>query len=137
MTQMARNLSDALDGFLLGKHYLVHDRDPLFTKHFSALLKTIGVECVKLPPRSPNLNPFAERFVLSIKAECLNRMIFFSETQLRHAIKEYVAHYHLERNHQGVGNRLLKANPAANSDGDVVCHQRLGGMLKYYVHEAA
>ncbi len=137
MAQIARNLTDCCDGFLLDKRYLIHDRDPLFTEHFRGILKTTNVKSLRLPPKSPNLNAFAERFVLSIKSECLNRMIFFSEAQLRHAVREYVAHYHLERNHQGVGNKLLKAKPAANSDGDIVCHQRLGGMLKYYSHEAA
>ena len=107
MAQIARNLT-GWDDFLSDKRYLIHDRDPLFTDRFSATLKTIGVQCVKLPPRSPNLNPFTERFVLSIKAECLNRMIFFSEAQLRLATTEYVAHYHFERNHQGVGSELLK-----------------------------
>ena len=137
MAQIARNGTDCCDGFLLHKRYLIGDRDPLFTDQFRALLKTANVMSLRLPPKSPNLNAFAERFVLSIKSECLNRMIFFSEAQLRHTVREYVAHYHLERNHQGVGNKLLKAKPAANSDGDVVCHQRLGGMLKYYSCEAA
>ena len=137
MAQIARNLTDCCDGFLLHKRYLNHDRDPLFTEHFRGILKTANVKSLRLPPKSPNLNAFAERFVLSIKSECLNRMIFFSEVQLHCAIKEYVAHYHLERNHQGVGNELLKGSAAANSDGDVVCHERLGGMLKYYSREAA
>ena len=137
MAQMARNLTDGFDGFLRDSRYLIHDRDPLFTEHFSEILKATDVKTVKLPAKSPNLNAYAERFVLSIKSECLNRMIFFSEAQLRHAIKEYVAHYHLERNHQGVGNRLLKSGTAANCDGDIHCHKRLGGMLKYYSRQKA
>ena len=75
--------------------------------------------------------------MLSIKSECLNRMILFSEAQLRYAIREYVAHYHLERNHQGLGNKLLNGKPAANSDGDVGYSERLGGMLEYYSRKAA
>ena len=136
MAQIARHLT-GWDDFLSNKRYLIHDRDPLFTKQFRDILKASDVESIRLPPKSPNLNSFAERFVLSIKSECLNRMIFFSEAQLHCAIKEYLAHYHLERNHQGVGHKLLKGRAAANSDGAIVCHQRLGGMLKYYSREAA
>ena len=114
MAQMARNLTDGFDGFLRDSRYLIHDRDPLFTEHFSEILKATDVKTVKLPAKSPNLNAYAERFVLSIKSECLNRMIFLSVAQLRHAIKEYVAYYHLERNHQGLGYRLLKSGAATN-----------------------
>ncbi len=137
MAQIARNLTDCMGGFLLNARYLIHDRDPLFTTHFGAILKTADVDAIRLPAKSPNLNAFAERFVLSIKSECLNRMVFFSQTQLRHAIGEYVAHYHLERNHQGLGNRLLTQQLAANTDGEIVCHRRLGGMLRYYHRRAA
>jgi putative transposase len=87
---------------------------------------------------SPNLNAFAERFVLSIKSECLNDLIIFSEAQLRRVVTEYVAHYHEEGPHQGVGNVLLSgAKPAANQDGHVVCDERLGGLLKSYRRQAA
>jgi len=136
MAQIARNLAGWED-CLSKKRYLIHDRDPLFTSQFRRILKAGDIESIRLPPKSPNLNAYAERFVLSIKSECLSRMIFFSEAQLRHAIKEYVAHYHLERNHQGLGNRLLKSGAAANSDGEVACHARLGGMLKYYSRQKA
>ena len=83
MEQIARNLTDAFDGFLRGKRYLIHDRSPLFTSDFAEILKAAGVKVVKLPPMSPNLNPHAERFVRSIKSECLAKMIFFGERQLR------------------------------------------------------
>ena len=101
MSQIARNLTDAVDGFFTGKHYVIHDRDPLYTKDFLSILKDAGIQSVKLPPRSPNLNPFAERFVRTIKEGCLEQMIFFGQGALRRAIREFVAHYHLERNHQG------------------------------------
>ena len=107
MTQIARNLTDDVDGFFREKRYLIHDRDPLYTKDFLSMLAERGIESVKLPPRSPNLNAFAERFVRSIKEGCLERMIFFGEDALRNAVFEFVAHYHLERNHQGLGNRLI------------------------------
>ncbi len=138
MEQIARNLTDAFDGFLLGKRYLTHDRDPLFTKGFRDILAPAGVESVRLPPRSPNLNPHAERFVLSIKSECIDLLILFNERQLRRACTEFAAHYHRERNHQGLGNRLIDdAAIATHDDGHVVCNERLGGLLKYYNRRAA
>ena len=88
MKQMARNLTDHLDGFLLGAKYLIHDRDPLFTDEFRGMLRDNGVAPIKLPARSPNLNPHAERFVKSIKYECLNYFVFNGERHLRHLIKE-------------------------------------------------
>ena len=112
MSQIARNLTDAMDGFFAGKRYLIHDRDPLYTKDFLAILGDCGIESVKLPPRSPNLNAHAERFVRTIKEGCIERMIFFGEDSLRNAIREFVAHYHLERKHQGLDNRLIISSHA-------------------------
>ncbi|HEX7423124.1 MAG TPA: integrase core domain-containing protein [Terriglobales bacterium] len=137
MTQIARNLSDSVDGLFLGKRYLIHDRDPVFTVEFQSMLAEVGIQSVRLPPRSPNLNAYAERFVRTIKESCLERMILFGENSLRKVIREFVAHYHLERNHQGLGNRLI--TPAACSlpgCGPIRRRQRLGGMLNYY-HRAA
>ena len=107
MSQIGRNLTDAVEGILHGKRYLIHDRDPLFTAEFLSMLADVGVKSVKLPPRSPNLNAHAERFVRSIKESCLERMILFGEDSLRKAVHEFVAHYHHERNHQGLANRLI------------------------------
>jgi transposase InsO family protein len=138
MEQIARNLTDCFDGFLVGRRYLLCDRDPLFTKGFRDILASAGVEAVQLPARSPNLNPHAERFVLSIRSECLDRLILFSEAQLRRACTEFLVHYHVERNHQGLENRLLdEPAVAANEDGDALCRERLGGLLKYYHRQAA
>ena len=134
MTQIARNLSDSVDRILLGKRFLIHDRDPLFTAEFLGLLEGAGIRSVKLPPRSPNLNAYAERFVRTIKESCLKRTIFFSEASLRHSVREFVAHYHLERNHQGLGNRLITPINTVNSTGPVQRRQRLGGMLNYYYY---
>lgn len=89
---------------LKGKTMLIDNRDPLFTKKFREILKAAGVSCKKLPPRSPNLNAYAERFVRSNKYECLNKMIFFSEKQLRYVVDQYIEHYNVERPHQGIGN---------------------------------
>jgi transposase InsO family protein len=108
MKQIARNLTDSDVGFLNESRHLIHDRDPLFTTSFREILKSAGVETVKLPARSPNLNAYAKRFVRSIKSECLSQIIPLGEEHLRHAVKEYTEHYHLERNHQGLDNRLIE-----------------------------
>jgi transposase InsO family protein len=130
--------AENIEGFLLGKTHLIHDRDPLFTEAFKGILAATSVETVRLPPRSPNLNPHAERFVLSIKKECLGQLILFGEKQLRVAISSFVEHYHEERNHQGLGNDLIDPRSlAANTDGSIECRERLGGLLRYYHREAA
>ncbi|HEY0992529.1 MAG TPA: integrase core domain-containing protein, partial [Kofleriaceae bacterium] len=141
MVQVARNLTDGVDGFLIGKRYLLHDRDPLFTDEFRGVLAAAGVKCLRLPARSPDLNSVAERFVLSIKSECLSKLVPLSESHLRRAVSEYVAHYHGERNHQGVGNRLLitadQPMRSANSNAPVERRERLGGLLNFYYRRAA
>jgi transposase InsO family protein len=138
MGQTARNLTDGVEGFFKGKRYLIHDRDPLYTVEFLSLLAEAGVESVTLPPRSPNLNAYVERFVRSIKESCLERMIFFGEDSLRNAIREFVAHYHLERNHQGLANRLIvPTETMAERTGAVERRQRLGGLLNFYCRRAA
>jgi len=137
MAQVARNICDAEDGFLKGKQLLIHDRDPLFTKEFLSTLATAGVKSVKLPPRSPNLNAYAERFVRTIKESCLDRLILFGEDSLRNAVREFLTHYHTERNHQGLGNRLIIADKLqADGSGAVRRRARLGGMLNYYYRAA-
>ena len=138
MKQIARNLTDCDDGFLNGARYLIHDRDPLFTRAFREILRSSGVETVKLPARSPNLNAYAERFVRSIKSESLAQIIPSGERHLRHAVKEYTEHYHLERNHQGLDNRLIEGrNDEVDMDSAVIRHERLGGVLNYYERRAA
>ena len=130
--------SSMWDGFLLGKRYLIHDRDPLFTEAVRGLLRDSGVKPLRLPANSPNLNAYAERFVLSIRRECLDRFVPLSERHLRTAVTEYVVHYHTERNHQGLGNKLLTPLPAsANDAGSIVSRERFGGILNYYYCRAA
>jgi transposase InsO family protein len=133
MKQVARNLTDAEDGFLNGARHLIQDRDLLLTDALRELLNLSGVKTVKLPARSPDRNAYAERFVLSIRSECLDQIIPLGEHHLRKAVKEYIEHYHFERNHQGLNNELIE-NPGdePNMDGAVECHERLGGVLKYY-----
>jgi transposase InsO family protein len=138
MKQVARNLTDAIDGFIRDVGYLIHDRDPLFSKPFETTLGACGVKTVKLPAQSPNLNAYAERFVRSIKYECLNKMVLLGENHLRTVVRDYVAHYHLERNHQGLDNELIiPAQEISRSEGRIQCRERLGGMLRYYHREAA
>src|SRR5712691_7024746 len=137
MQQCARQLTDPFDGFLLGKQYLIHDRDTKFTQMFDGLLKSSNVEPLLLPPRSPNLNAHCERFVRSIKEEALNQMAILGERALYYVIHQYLAHYHTERNHQGLDNRLITPEGVgACQTGHVVRRDRLGGLLSYYHREA-
>jgi putative transposase len=138
MKQIARNLTDAFDGFLNGTRYVLMDRDGKFCPAFREILKDEDIKPVQLPPRNPNLNAHMERFHRSLKAECLNRMIFFGEKSLRNAIAAFLDHFHTERNHQGLGNRLIKSGEEVGlCEGDVICRDRLGGMLRYYYRKAA
>ena len=136
--QIGRNLTDPIDGFLAEKKYLILDRDLKYSAAFRNLLKDAGIQVVRLPYRSPNLNAHAERFVRSIKDECLKRMIFFGERSLRKTTREFVAHYHKERNHQRLDNRLIEPDGRDESTvGPIQCFQRLGGMLRFYRRSAA
>jgi putative transposase len=131
MAQIARNLTDCCDGFLRGRTHLLMDRDTKFTAEFRQTLRESGVQPVRLPPRSPNLNAYIERFMRSLKSECIDRMIFFGEDSLRRAVREYLTHYHQERNHQGLGNRLIDPAPEVTDiTSPVACRERLGGLLR-------
>ena len=102
------------------------------------ILEDAGTKPVRLPPHSPNCNAHLERFHRSLREECLDRMIFFGEHSLRQAVKEFLTHFHRERNHQGLGNVLIfPAGVRRRSDDRVVCRERLGGLLKYYHRPAA
>ena len=138
MMQVARNITDKDDGFLHGTRYLLLDRDTKYSDAFRTHLVREGIDVIRLPPKAPNLNAFAERFVRSIKEECLSRMIFFGHASLRHAVTQFAAHYHSERNHQGLENRLLQPLSAFGaSHATVKRRERLGGMLSYYHRLAA
>ena len=137
MTQIARNLTDARDGFLRGAQYLILDRDPLYTAAFRRLLRGSGVKPLVLPARSPNVNAFAERFVESAKSECLERIVPLGEGHLRAAVRAFVEHYHEERPHQGLGNELIAPKTTSIGTDPVKCRARLGGLLKFYYREAA
>jgi len=137
MKQIARNLTDPMDGFLLGKRYVLMDRDGKFSPAFRDRLKDEGVRPLRLPAHSPDLNAYIERFMRSIKSECLARMVFFGENPLRRAIRTYLDHYHAERNHQGLGNQLIEPSDDVGKEiGRIKCRDRLGGMLRYYYRMA-
>ena len=139
MVQVARNVTMDEWGFLSPGQYLIHDRDGKYCPAFQQIIDAAGIKRVPLPARSPNLNAYAERWVRSIKEECLSRLILFGEASLRHALTQFVAHFHHERNHQGKGNVLLfpPVSQDAEHEGPIRCRERLGGLLKYYEHEAA
>jgi transposase InsO family protein len=138
MKQIARNVTDPFDGFLLRARYLLMDRDTKFCESFRSILQHADVDCVKLPARSPNLNAHMERFMRSLKGECLNRVIFFGDVSLRKAVGQFVEHYHRERNHQGLGNRLIEpGEEVGQMIGKEQCRERLGGLLRYYYRDAA
>jgi transposase InsO family protein len=140
MAQMARNISLAEEGFLIGCRYLLHDRDTKFCEAFTGILEAVGIKSVKLPPRSPNLNANLERWHRSVKAECLSKMILFCETSLRLVLSNYVSHFHGERNHQGKGNVILfpgADDRIGESTGQIQTRERLGGLLKFYYRDAA
>ena len=138
MLQIARNETDPQAGALHAKRYLIIDRDTKYSEQFRRLIRDNGTKVIRLPPLSPNLNAYAERFVGSIKEECLDRMIFVGQASLRRAVAEYMDHYHRERNHQGLENRLIHVPAvAAAKDGAIHHHSRLGGTLNYYYRKAA
>jgi putative transposase len=136
MAQAARQLTDAVDGFLADHRLLICDRDRKWTEGFRRILKDAGVRVVVTPVQAPNTNAYAERFVRSIRAECLDRLIFFGERRLLRTLDEFVAHYHGERNHQGLGNELITPETHPTHGTPVRCRERLGGLLHYYHHAA-
>src|SRR6266849_1298438 len=139
MLQMARNATDESSGCLPGLRYLLHDRDTKFCAAFLDVLRSSSIRPLTLPPKSPNLNAFAERWVGSIRQECPSKLILFGEASLRRALNEYIEHHHVERNHQGMGNHLLFPSPDVPLGPEhrtVRCRDRLGGLLKYYSRAA-
>ena len=138
MAQVARNLTAAAAGPLTGFGHLIVDRDPLYTAHFRTLLQAAGVHLLRLPSRSPNLNAYAERFVRSIKGECLRHIVPLGERHLRAVVHEFVEHYHVERNHRGLGNVIpFPSRDSASPVGRVGRCERLGGLLSFYKRNAA
>src|SRR5271165_1054584 len=138
MQQIARNLTDGLTGFLGGSRYLLMDRDTKYADAFRRILRNAGVICLRLPPRSPNLSPHIERFMRTLKDESVRRLILFGEDSLRRCTRAFLTHYHGERNHQGLDNRLIEpGEEVGRREGRLACRQRLGGLLRYYHRRAA
>ena len=138
MQQIARNLTDGLESFLGGTRYLIMDRDTKYTAVFRSILRQAGVICLRLPPCSPNLSPHIERFMRSLKDESVRRLILFGEDSLRRTVRDFLAHYHGERNHQGLENKILEpGTEVGGKEGRIACRQRLGGLLRYYYRKAA
>ena len=135
MAQVARNLTAEDDGFLRNMRFLVIDRDGKFTAQFCQILKDTGIEVVRTAYQAPNMNAFAERWVKSMKVECLSRIILFGQGHLERVLRDYAAHYHTERPHQGLGNELIDGEPSRGT-GEVVVHERLGGLLNSYQRAA-
>ena len=136
LKQVARNLTVA-DGPMTEARFLLHDRDAKFSEGFEAVFRGVGTAPIKLPPQSPNLNAFAERWVRSVKDECLGQLILFGERSPRHALQEYLAHHQHERNHQRLANVIpFPDERAQDQDGTIRKSERLGGLLNFY-HRAA
>ena len=138
MQQMARNATGEAWGFLDQRRYALHDRDTKFCAAFRETLKAGGIKTIQLPARSPNLNSYAERWVRSVKAEALSKLILFGEASLRRVLTEFIDHYHAERNHQGKGNVLFPPEKVGQQKptSRVRCREHLGGLLKYYSYAA-
>lgn len=133
MEQMARNVTMDGSGFQSNCRFLLHDRDGKYCPSFRQLIEAEKVKALALPPKSPNLNAFAERWVRSVKEECLSKLILFGERSLKRALHHYEMHYHQERNHQGKDNVLLFPGPSRPTPrrGNVRRRERLGGLLKF------
>ena len=131
MKQIARNISDHEEGFLKNKKYLVHDRDTLYTKEFDGIIESSGTKIIKMPPYAPDMNAYSERFVQTLKFECLNKMVFTSQKQLEYTVSEFITYYHRERPHCGLNRKMIDPWPQ-DEDGQIVEFQRLGGLLKSY-----
>jgi len=132
MVQIARTLTHAGDGALVGHQILICDRDTKWSTAFRQTLAAAGIRVVQTPYHAPDCNAYAERFVRSIKEECVDRLVLLGEAHLRRAPPEFAAHYHYERNHQGLHNRLIVSAPTGPPNGAIRCCPRLGGLLRYY-----
>lgn len=137
MAQVARNLTN-WDGELENAKYLIHDRDTKYSAQFDAIMRTSGIKPLKLPAMSPNLNAFSERWVKTVKSEILDKQVLFGKGSLQYVLREYTAHYHEERNHQGLDNTIpFPFKEVGNTYGNIKCKERFGGLLKYYYRDAA
>ncbi len=142
LAQQSRNFCITSEGFHPGSPVLIRDGDIKFNGSFDEILKSEGITIKKLPPRSPNLNAYAERWVQSIKHECLNHFLVFGENHLRHLTGEYLDYYHRLRPHQGIGNsppdsKIIPFEGIDPSPSQIRCESRLGGVLQHFYCKAA
>ena len=135
MRQVGRTLT-ATDGLLSDHRVLICDRDRKWSPDVRRLLGEAGVDVVQTPLQAPNANAYAERFVRSIKHECLDRIVPLGEHHFSRAVQEFADHYHRERNHQGLENRLIESRALGRREGGIRRHPRLGGLLNYYERAA-
>ena len=141
MKQQARNVTGEIRelGFA-SPEILIIDHDTKYTKEFDAIFASEGTKVQRVGPRAPNLNAYAERFVQTLRQECLDHFVIFGEKHLRYLVTEFVAHFHRERPHQNLGNRppvLVESDESILHNGPIRCQTRLGGLLKHYTRLAA
>ena len=143
VAQQARNASMQMADWNLGATHLIINHDTKYARSFDAVFAAEGCAVMRVGPQAPNLNTFAERWVQTLRRECLDHFVVVGERHLRHLVTEFVAHYNLDRPHQGRGNVPL---PDAALDepqailfpsDEVKCRQRLGGLLRHYYRAAA
>jgi putative transposase len=134
--QIVRELTDASDGVLCAQRFLICERHRRWSAAVRQLLETSAVRVIRTPFCAPNCNAHAERFVRSVKAECLDRLIPVGERHLRGALAEFFVHFHREHSHQGPGNELIDGDGGLHPGGRVQRRQRLGGLLSYYYRAA-
>ena len=130
-TQIARNMCDMWDGFLLGKKYLIHDRDSLFNKRFDAIFESIGITIKRLPPFTPQMNGRMENFMRALKTECMDKIIFTAEWQIRLAAKEYLEYYNHYRPTSALDGKMINPYPQ-DDEGKIQEISFLGGLLHGY-----
>ena len=135
--QCLRHVAGETSGLLREGRILLCDRDPKWSRGVERWLGAAGVRVVRTPPRAPNCNAYAERFVRSVKEECLDRIVPLGEWHLRRTLHEFTTHYHRERNHQGLANELIDRHPPQQATGAIRRRQRVGGVLGYYFRSAA
>ncbi len=135
--QQIRNHSMEENNLFEGKKYLIHDNGPQFKKEYRKILRSEGIMSKAIAPRAPNMNAYAERFVRTIREECLNKFIFCNEAQLRQVLAQFEKHYNTERPHQGIGNETITPWEHTGNTGKIICDERLGGLLKSFRREAA
>jgi transposase InsO family protein len=137
MTQVARNLTDHVDGFLRDKKFLILDNDVLYSKQFVRILKDAGTKVVHTAIQAPDMNAIAERFVGSVKRECLSKLILFGDRHLQRVLSNYADHYNQDRPHQSVDNNPIQPRPGdPPTEGEIVVDERLGGLLRSYRRSA-